>query len=67
MVGYGPAVDRTHRLESLRRSLAMLQPGSPSHLTREQAIALIEDFQAALRVLADLRTELRRLGEERRR
>jgi len=45
----------------------MLQPGSTANLTREQAISLVEDFQAALAVLDQLRAELRRLGEEKRR
>lgn len=60
-------MDRRHRLESLRRSLAMLQPGSSADLTREQAILLVEDFQRALVVLDQLRAELRRLAEEKRR
>lgn len=60
-------MDRRHRLEILRRSLAMLQPGSSANLTREQAISLVEDFQRALLVLDQLRGELRQLADEKRR
>lgn len=44
----------------------MLQPGAPA-LNREQALAVINDLQAALVVLEQLREDLRRLADQRRR
>ncbi len=61
--GYPPGVDRRYELENKRRSLAMLSPQAPSGLTREEAIALIEEVQAAEDRLRALRAELRRLAE----
>ncbi len=46
------SVDRMYELENLRRSLAMLPPGSKAALDREQA----------MRLLAELRRVEGRLG-----
>ncbi len=56
-------MDRTHELEHRRRSLAMLSPRTPSGLSREEAIALIEEVQAAEEQLRQLKGELRRLAD----
>ena len=55
---------RRWRVESIRRSLAMLNEGQLAGLTREDAEALVNDLQALERRLADVRGELRRLAEE---
>lgn len=41
-------------LETRRRSLAMLTPGARSDLSREQAIALIEEVQEARKLIVEL-------------
>jgi len=48
-------MERRYELESLRRSLAMLQPGAPA-LDREEAMRLVRELQ-------DLEHQLRRLRE----
>ena len=57
-------MDRRYEIESLRRSLAMLQPGATAGLRREEAMDLIEEVQGLQSRLEQLRTELRRLAEE---
>jgi predicted nucleic acid-binding Zn-ribbon protein len=57
-------VDRRYEIESLRRSLAMLQPGAMAGLRREEAMDLIEEVQGLQSRLEQLRMELRRLAEE---
>jgi hypothetical protein len=47
-------VDRYYELEDQRRWLVML-PGSPSGLSREDAVGLLRELQDALRVVAALR------------
>jgi hypothetical protein len=47
-------VDRPHELENLRRSLAMLAPGTVASLSREEAMALVSE-------LAEVQTRLERL------
>jgi hypothetical protein len=49
------AVDRYHELEDLRRSLAMLRPGSAA-LDREAAMRLLNELQ-------ELEERLRRLRD----
>jgi len=39
-------MDRFHELEDLRRSLAMLPPGSIASLTREEAMGLLAELQS---------------------
>ena len=56
-------VDRRYELEVLRRSVAMLTPGARA-LTREQALALMEELQDVQQRLAQLRAALRRLVDE---
>lgn len=53
-------------LEHLRRSLAMLTPGQPAGLTREEAMGLLEELQRARRDLDRFEDGLRRLlaGEQ---
>jgi hypothetical protein len=50
----GPIED----LEIRRRSLAMLSPGTPSGLSREDGIRLIEELQQAQRRIVELERDL---------
>jgi hypothetical protein len=45
-------------LEIRRRSLAMLAPGAPAGLSREEAIQLIERLQEALAEVRELREDV---------
>jgi hypothetical protein len=45
-------------VENRRRSIAMLPPGAPA-LNRDEALELLEQLDAALRELRDLRRQLR--------
>lgn len=61
---YPPAdMERRYELEILRRSLAMLTPGTRA-LTREQAIDLLEELQDVQARLDSLKVTLRRLADE---
>jgi hypothetical protein len=51
-------------LERLRRSLAMLAPGQPAGLTREEAMGLLAEVRRASAELERLVTGLRGLLEE---
>jgi hypothetical protein len=51
-------------LERLRRSVAMLTPGQPAGLSREEAMALLAEAHRAQRELERLTTGLRRLVAE---
>lgn len=51
-------------LERLRRSLAMLAPGQPAGLTREEAMGLLADVRRASAELDRLVTGLRALLDE---
>lgn len=55
-----PSMDRLSELESLRRSIAMLNPRA-SALDREEAIALLAELQDVERRLRALRRGLREL------
>jgi hypothetical protein len=55
---------RRWRVETIRRSLAMLTDGQLAGLTRADAEALVNELQALERRLAHVRGELRRLAEE---
>jgi len=55
-----PSVARSHELEDLRRSIAMLQPRTKV-LTREEAMALIAELQEAMGRLNRLREDLNEL------
>ena len=57
-------MDTLEDLERLRRSLAMLSPGQPAGLSREEAMALLADLQRARRGFERLESGLRRLLEE---
>jgi hypothetical protein len=60
-------MDRSHELESLRRSFAMLNPRTPrviDHLDREEAMALLAELQEVDRRLRALREGLRWLLED---
>jgi hypothetical protein len=51
-------VDRRHEVENLRRSLAMLTPGTAASLSREEAMALVSELaqvQARGRTLLEAR------------
>lgn len=54
------SVERFHELENLRRSLAMLPPGSAG-LNREDAMRVIAECQALELRLQRLKDELQRL------
>lgn len=58
----GPLASRC--FSNLRRSLTMLTPHAPNALSREQAIALVEELEGAERRLRSLREGLERLLEE---
>jgi hypothetical protein len=49
------------RIERLRRSIALLSPGQPAGLSREDAIALLADLREARRELERLTAGLRQL------
>jgi hypothetical protein len=52
------AMDRLHELERMRRSIAMLQPGTMA-LSREDAMRLIAELQDLERRMRALRDALR--------
>jgi predicted nucleic acid-binding Zn-ribbon protein len=54
-------MDRLSELESMRRSIAMLNPRTARVLDREEAMALLQELQDVERRLWTLRRELRRL------
>lgn len=56
-------VDRRHELENLRRSLAMLTPGTKA-ITREEALLLFQELGDVRTRLNRLRQTLRQLAEE---
>jgi hypothetical protein len=39
-------MERFHELEDLRRSMAMLPPGSPANVSREEAMRLFAELQS---------------------
>jgi hypothetical protein len=57
------AMDRLHELESMRRSIAMLQPGTKA-LSREEAMRLIAELQDVEGRLKRLKNGLQRLVAE---
>jgi hypothetical protein len=57
-------VDRPHELENLRRSLAMLAPGTVASLSGEDVMALITELVELQARLERLRAELRRLADD---
>jgi hypothetical protein len=57
-------VDRRHELENLRRSLAMLAPGTVASMSREEAMALVSELAQVQERLEHLHAELRRLVDE---
>ena len=63
-VRYSPGVATTSDLERLRRSLAMLAPGQPAGLTREEAMGLLTEAHRASARLDRLVTGLRALLDE---
>jgi hypothetical protein len=56
-------VDRRHELENLRRSLAMLTPGTKA-ITREDALLLFQELGEVRDRLNRLRRTLRQLADE---
>lgn len=58
-----PSMDRSSELESMRRSIAMLNPRAAA-LDREQAMALLAELQEVERRLGALRSGLRRVLED---
>jgi hypothetical protein len=57
------SVDRLHELERMRRSIAMLQPGTKA-LSREDAMKLIAELQDVEGRLKRLKVGLQRLVDE---
>ena len=55
---------RRLELENLRRSLAMLPPGAPASLSREEAMRLITEVSDLQARIERLRLGLRALVEE---
>ncbi len=60
---YRRPVDRFHELEIMRRSIAMLTPGSKV-LSREEALTLLEELSEVRRRLDRLTLGLRRLVQD---
>jgi hypothetical protein len=58
------SMERFHELEDLRRSLAMLPPGSTANLTREEAMVLLSELQALDERLRRFRSGLERVLAE---
>jgi hypothetical protein len=58
-------MDRLHQLEQMRRSIAMLQPGTKAQLSREEAMRLISELQSLERQMRDLRLALRSVLDDR--
>jgi hypothetical protein len=56
-------VDRRHELENVRRSIAMLTPGSKV-LTREEALLLYQELGEVRERLDHLRQALRKLHDD---
>jgi predicted nucleic acid-binding Zn-ribbon protein len=59
-----PSMDHFSELESMRRSIAMLNPCTARVLDREEAMALLQELQDVQRRLWSLRHELRKLLDE---
>ncbi len=59
-----PSVDRLSELESMRRSIAMLNPRTARVLDREEAMALLQELQDVQRRLWRLRHEIRKLLDD---
>jgi hypothetical protein len=57
------SMDRLHELERMRRSIAMLQPGTKA-LSREDAMRLIAELQDVEGRLKRLKVGLQRLVDE---
>jgi hypothetical protein len=57
------SVDRLHELERMRRSIAMLQPGTKA-LSREDAMRLIAELQDVEGRLKRLKVGLQRLVDD---
>jgi hypothetical protein len=57
-------MDRLYQLENMRRSIAMLQPGTKANLSREDAMRLIAELQDVEGRLKRLKAGLQRLVEE---
>jgi len=57
--------DRLHELERMRRSIAMLEPGTKA-LSREDAMKLIAELEDVERRMRDLRAALAAVMERRR-
>ena len=57
-------MERFHELENLRRSLAMLPPGSTANLTREEVMRLLVELQSLDERLRQFRAGLERVLAE---
>jgi hypothetical protein len=55
---------RYYDIENLRRSIAMLRPGTPAGLSREDAMALLAELEEVKVRPERLRDGLRRLVDE---
>ena len=61
---YSEGMERRLQLEQLRRSIAMLTPGAPDAVGREQALQLLTELHDVQGRLDDLKRRLRELAEE---
>jgi hypothetical protein len=57
-------MDRLHEVENLRRSIAMLSPGTTTALGREDAMKLLEELGEVQSRLEGLKRDVRRLADE---
>ena len=57
-------MDRRHELTILRRSIAMLTPGTQAPIERDEALRLLDELTDVQRRLERLRSGLRALVDE---
>ena len=58
------AMDHRSEIENLRRSIAMLAPGTQATMPREDALGLLSELQDVTGRLNELKRRLRILAEE---
>lgn len=63
-VRYRRPMNRSAEIEQMRRSIAMLTPGAPAALAREEALQVLRELGDVQSRLDHLTGELRRLADE---